>query len=185
MQMETFIVYPDHLHAAMQTPNGTMNIVVTPDAAFMAFPGQGMRDFPASQKAETLDQIKRDPIFIASHAKNPDVFFVAGGIEKVGDIEVRIVDVNAAGTAIRWFVDPQSGHILKETYRTLSQGQPVQGETDLEDWKPVNGVNVPFLRQNKQNGQDSSKAEYTSLEFNPAVDPKLFEKPAEKPAPQP
>ncbi len=185
MQMETFIVYPDHLHAAMQTPNGTMNIVVTPDAAFMAFPGQGTRDFPASQKAETLDQIKRDPIFIASHAKDPNVFFLAGGTEKVGDTEARIVDVNAAGTAIRWFVDPQTGHILKETYRTLNQGQPVQGETDLEDWKSVNGVNVPFLRQNKQNGQDSSKAEYTSLEFNPAVDPKLFEKPAEKPPTQP
>jgi len=185
MQVETFIVYPDHLHAAMQTPNGTMNIVVTPDAAFMAFPGQGMRDFPASQKVETLDQIKRDPIFIASHAKDPNVFFLAGGTEKVGDTQARIVDVNAAGTIIRWFVDPQSGHILKETYRTLSQGQPVQGETDLEDWKSVNGVNVPFLRQNKQNGEDSSTSVYTSLEFNPAVDPRLFEKPPEKPATQP
>jgi len=185
MQVETFIVYPDHLHAAMQTPNGTMNIVVTPDAAFMAFPGQGMRDFPASQKAETLDQIKRDPIFIASHAKDPNVFFLAGGTEKVGDTQARIVDVNAAGTIIRWFVDPQSGHILKETYRTLSQGQPVQGETDLEDWKSVNGVNVPFLRQNKQNGEDSSTSVYTSLEFNPAIDPKLFEKPPERPATQP
>jgi zinc protease len=185
MQMETFVVYPDHLHAAMQTPGGTVNIVVTPDAAFMAVPGQGVRDFPASQKAETLDQIKRDPIFIASHAKDPNVFFRAGGTEKVGDTEASIVDVNAAGTAIRWFVDPQSGHILKETYRTLNQGQPVQGETDMEDWKPVNGVNVPFVRRNKQNGQDSSKAEYTSLEFNPAVDPKLFEKPAEKPPDQP
>jgi zinc protease len=185
MQMETVIVYPDHLHAEMQTPGGTMNIVVTPDAAFMAIPGQGMRDFPASQKAETLDQIKRDPIFIASHAKDPNVFFRAGATEKVGDTEVRIVDVNAAGTAIRWFVDPQSGHILKETYRTLNQGQPAQGETDMEDWKSVNGVNVPFVRHNKQNGQDSSKSEYTSLEFNPAVDPKLFEKPPEKPANQP
>jgi zinc protease len=185
MQVETFIVYPDHLHAAMQTPNGTMNIVVTPDAAFMAIPGQGMRDFPASQKAETLDQIKRDPIFIASHAKDPNVFFRAEGTEKVGDTEARIVDVNAAGTVIRWFVDPQNGHILKETYRTLSQGQPVQGETDMEDWKSVNGVNVPFVRQNKQNGQDSSTSVYTSLEFNPAVDPKLFEKPAEKPPAQP
>jgi len=185
MQMETVIVYPDHLHAEMQTPNGTMNIVVTPDAAFMAIPGQSMRDFPASQKAESLEQIKRDPIFIASHAKDPNVFFRAGGTEKVGDTEARIVDVNAAGAAIRWFVDPQSGHILKETYRTLNQGQPVQGETDMEDWKSVNGVNVPFVRQNKQNGQDSSKSEYTSLEFNPAVDPKLFEKPAEKPPAQP
>ncbi len=185
MQMETVIVYPDHLHAEMQTPNGTVNIVVTPDAAFMAIPGQGMRDFPASQKAESLEQIKRDPIFIASHANDPSMFFRAGGTEKVGDIDARIVDVNSAGVAIRWFVDPKTGHILKETYRTLSQGQPAQGETDMEDWKPVNGLNVPFIRQNKQNGQDSSKSEYTSLEFNPAVDPKLFEKPAEKPAGQP
>jgi zinc protease len=185
MQMETVIVYPDHLHAEMQTPNGTMNIVVTPDAAFMAMPGQGMRDFPASQKTESLEQIKRDPIFIASHSKDPNVFFRAGGTEKVGDIEASIVDVNAAGVAIRWFVDPQTGHILKETYRTLSQGQPAQGETEMKDWKSVNGVNVPFVRQNKQNGQDSSKSEYTSVEFNPAVDPKLFEKPAEKSPAQP
>jgi zinc protease len=185
VQVETIIVYPDHLHAEMQTPNGTMNIVATPDAAFMAVPGQGRRDFPASQKAETLEQIKRDPIFIASHWKDPNMFFRAGGTEKVGDTDARIVDVNAAGVAIRWFVDPKTGHILKETYRTLSQGQPAQGETDMEDWKPVNGVNVPFVRHNKQNGQDSSKSEYTSLEFNPVVDPKLFEKPAEKPATQP
>ena len=39
--------------------------------------------------------------------------------------------------AIRWFVDPQSGRILKETYKTLSnQNGPVQGETDMDDWKP-------------------------------------------------
>jgi zinc protease len=184
MQMKTVIVFPDRLHAEMQTPGGTMNIVVTPDAAFMAVPGMGMRDFPASQKAETLEQIKRDPIFIASHWKDPDVFFRAGGTEKVGDTDARIVDVNAAGTPIRWFVDPQSGRILKETYKTLNQGGPVQGETDMDNWKPISGLNLPLLRHNKQNGEDSSTAEYTALELNPAVDPKLFEKPTEKPAAQ-
>ena len=185
MQMETVIVYPDHLHAEMQTPAGTMDVVVTPDAAFMAVPGQGIRDFPASQKAETLEQIKRDPIFIVSHAKDPNVFFRAEGTEKVGGTDARIVDVTAAGTAIRWFVDPQSGYILKETYRTLSQGGPVQGETDMDNWKSVNGLTVPFMRHNKQNGEDSSTSEYTALEINPPVDPKLFDKPAEKAAGQP
>ena len=179
MQMETVIVFPDRLHAQMQTPGGIMNIVVTPDLAFMAVPGQGMRDFPASQKTETIEQIKRDPVFIASHAKDANVYFRAGGSEKVGEVDARIVDVNVAGASIRWFVDPQSGHILKETYRTLSQGQPVEGETDMDNWKPVNGLTVPFVRHNKQNGQDSSTAEYTKLEFNPTIDPKLFQKPAE------
>jgi zinc protease len=182
VQMETVVVFPDHLHAEMQTPGGTMTIVVTPDTAFMAMQDHGMRDFPASQKAETLEQIKRDPIFIASHWKDPNVLFRSAGTEKVGDVEARIVDVDAAGAAIRWYVDPQSGHILKETYRTLSQGQPAQGETDMDNWKQVNGLTLPLLRHNKQNGQDTSTSEYSTLEFNPKVDPKLFEKPAEKPA---
>jgi zinc protease len=185
VQMETVIVFPDHLHAEMQIPGGTMDIVATPDAAFMAIPGQGMQDLPASQKAEMLEQIKRDPIFIAAHGKDPNVFFNAGGTEKVGDVDARIVDVNAAGAAIRWFVDPQTGHILKETYMTLTQGGPAQGETDMDNWKPIGGLTLPLLRHNKQNGQDSSMAEYTALDLNPAVDPKLFEKPAEKPPAQP
>jgi zinc protease len=180
MQMETIIVFPDHLHAEMQTPAGTMNIVVTPDAAFMTIPGQHLRDFPASQHSETLEQIKRDPIFVASHWKDPNVFFFAGGNEKVGDTDARIVDVNAAGASIRWFVDPQSGHILKETYTTLGQSGPAQGETDMDDWKPISGLNLPLVRHNKQNGQDTSTSEYSALEINPAVDPKLFDKPTEK-----
>jgi hypothetical protein len=185
MQMETVIVFPDHLHAEMQSPNGRVNIVATPDAAFIALPGGEVQSFPESRKAEMMEQIKRDPVFIASHSKDPNVFFRAGGTEKVGDIETRIVDVNADGAAVRWYVDPQSGHILKETYRTLGQGGPAQGETDLDDWKPIAGLNLPLLRHNKQNGQDSSTSEYKTIELNPSVDPKSFEKPAEKPAAQP
>ena len=185
MQMESVIVFPDHLHAEMQTPDGTIRIVVTPDMAFVDLPNGQVQTWPDSRKTETLEQIKRDPVFIASHSKDPNVFFRAAGTEKVGEIEARIVDVNAAGAAIRWFVDPQTGHILKETYRSIGQHGPVQGETDLDNWKPVSGLTLPMLRHNKQDGQDSSTAEYTALEFNPAVDPKLFDKPAEKPAAQP
>jgi zinc protease len=183
--VETIVVFPDHLHADMQTPDGNLEIVYTPDAAFMALPGKGMRDLPASQKAESLEQIKRDPIFIAAHWKDPNVFFRAAGTEKVGDVEARIVDVNAAGAAIRWFVDPQTGHILKETYRTLGPSGPVQGETIMENWKPLGGLTVPLVRKNKQNGEDSSAAEYTALEVNPTVDSKIFDKPAAKEGDQP
>jgi zinc protease len=181
LSMETTIVFPDHLRAEMQTPNGTVNIVVTPEAAFLAFPGGNVQNFPSSQKAETLEQIKRDPIFIASHWKDPNVLFQAAGSEKVGDVDARIVDVNAAGAAIRWFVDPQSGRILKETYPALGQAGPVQGETAMENWKTIEGLTLPLLRKNKQNGEDSSTAEISSIELNPTVDPKIFDKPAEKP----
>ncbi|MGA7401139.1 MAG: pitrilysin family protein, partial [Candidatus Sulfotelmatobacter sp.] len=185
LQMETVIVFPDHLHAEMQTPGGTVTIVATPDVAFLDLPNGDVQNWPEARKSETLEQIKRDPIFIAAHAKDPNVFFRAGASEKVGGTEARVVDVNAAGTAIHWFVDPQTGHILKETYRTIGQQGPVQGETDMDDWKPISGLNLPMVRHNKQNGQDSSTAQYTALELNPTVNPKLFEKPAEKSSAQP
>jgi hypothetical protein len=165
----------------MHSPNGTVNVIVTPDSAYLLLPDGNVRNFPPSQKSETLEQIKRDTIFIASHWKDPNVLFQAAGSEKVGDVDARIVDVNAAGAAIRWFVDPKNGHILKETYRTLGQSGPAQGETTMENWKTVNGLTIPFLRKNKQNGEDSSTAEYSSFELNPAVDAKLFEKPAAQP----
>jgi zinc protease len=180
IQMETVIAFPDRLHAEMQTPNGAVNIVATPDAAFIALPNGGVQPFPDARKTEMLEQIKRDPIFIASHVKDPKVIFEAGGSEKVGDVEAKIVDVNAEGAVIRWFVDPKTGHILKETYQTLGQSGPVQGETDMDDWKPMAGLTLPLVRHNKQNGEDSSTSEYKKLELNPTVDPKLFEKPAEK-----
>ena len=180
MQMQTTIVYPDRLHAELQTPQGTMTLVVTPDTGFASMAGMGTQAMPSDQKAETLEQIKRDPIFIASHWKDPDVFFHAGGTEKVGDIEARIVDVNAAGAAIRWFVNPSDGHILKETYVTLGRNGPAQGETALDDWKTIGGLTIPLQRRNKQNGEETSIVEYKKIEINPAVDPKIFEKPAEK-----
>ncbi len=182
MQMESIIVYPDHLHAEIQAPQGTMTIVVTPDSAF-ASSGMGIEAMPAERKTEALEQIKRDPIFIASHSKDPGFVFQADGGERIGDLEARIVDVNAAGAAIRWYIDPQTGHILRETYKTLSQQGPVEGETQMENWKTVDGITIPMLRRNKQNGQDSSSAEYNAIEFNPSVDEKIFEKPADKTGP--
>jgi zinc protease len=180
MQMQTTIVYPDRLHADLQTPQGTMTIVVTPETGFASMAGMGTQTMPADQKSETLEQIKRDPIFIASHWKDPDVFFHAGGTEKVGNVESRIVDVNAAGAAIRWFVNPTDGHILKETYLTLGRNGPAQGETAMDDWKTIDGITIPLQRKNKQNGEETSLVEYKKLEINPAVDAKIFEKPAEK-----
>jgi zinc protease len=185
MQMENLIVFPDHLHAEMQTPEGAVKIVVTPDAAFVDLPNGQVQNWPEARKTDTLEQIKRDPIFIAAHANDANVFFQADGTEKVGDVEARIVDVNSDGTAIRWWVDPQNGHILKETYTTIGPHGPVQGETDMDEWKPIGGLNLPTVRHNKQDGQESSKSEYTAIEINPPVDPKLFEKPAEKAPAQP
>jgi hypothetical protein len=175
--MEVTIVFPDRMHVAMESPMGPMTVVFTPTSSFMAAQGQ-VREIPGSQRKESLEQIKRDMTFIAQHVDDPKFTFAANGSKKIGDVEAKIVDVNADGTAIRWYVDPKTGHILRETYSAVGASGPFQGQTDLSDWKNFDGFSLPAKHVNKQNDQDSSVINFTEIHFNPQVDSKLFDKPA-------
>jgi zinc protease len=175
--MEITILFPDRMHLAMDSPMGPMTVVFTPTSGFMAAQGQ-VRSLPEPQRKESLEQVKRDLTFIAQHADDPRFTFTASGSERIGDVEAKIVDVNADGTAIRWYVDPKSGRVLRETYAAFGASGPFQGQTDLSDWKIFDGISFPVKHVNRQNGKNSSIVTFTEVHFNPEVDPKLFDKPA-------
>lgn len=178
IQAESTIVYPDHAKVDLHTPQGSFSMIVTPDSGFMSAEGMGVRELPASRKEESLDQIRRDLIYLAQHVDDPEFSFAASGTNKSGGQETTIVDVSGPGVNMRWFVDPESGKVIRETYQALGQSGPVDSETDFSEWKTVEGLNLPFRRDNKQDGKDSSSVQYTSVHLNPNVDPKIFEKPA-------
>jgi zinc protease len=175
--IDVTIVFPDRIHVSMESPMGPMTMVFTSTSGFMAAQGQ-VRDIPSSQRKESLEQIKRDITFIAQHVDDPKFTFTANGSQKIGDVDTKIVDVNADGTPIRWYIDPTSGHIVRETYSATGPSGPFQGETELDDWKNFDGVTLPAKHVNKENGKDSSIVTFTEMHFNPEIDPKLFEKPA-------
>jgi len=172
------IVFPDRMHVDIQTPRGLLTIVVTPQRGFMSASGMGARDLPASEKEESMTQIHRDMIYIGQHLDDPRSIFFADGTAQIGEVETRAVDVRVGDTAIRWFVDPKSGYLLRETYEGVAQSGPFHGETDLSDWRTTEGITLPALRKNKQDGRQTSIVEFTRIDFNPTIDPKLFEKPA-------
>jgi len=176
--MEATVVFPDHMRVNVQTPQGTFALVVSPDAGFIEAIGVGAREMQPGRKNEMLAQIKRDPIYLGQHVHDPAFVFAAAGSEKIGDIEATIVDISGPGVTMRWFVDPQSGRILRETYQAADQGGPFQGQTDFKNWETQDGLTLAKVHQNKHNGEESSVTETTSLEINPAVDAKTFEKPA-------
>jgi zinc protease len=176
--MQATIVYPDRMRVNIQTPEGTLVIAVSPDAGFMAAPGMEARNLPPAQKNETEDQIRRDPVYIGQHLNDPGFIFAAAGSEKIGETDTALVDVSGPGVTIRWYVDPKTGRILRETYQAMGQSGRFQGQTDLETWETHDGLTLPRIHKNKQDGKDSSVAEFTALQLNPTVDPKIFEKPA-------
>jgi hypothetical protein len=109
---------------------------------------------------------------------DPKFIFTASGSEKIGNVDAKIVDVNADGTALRWYIDPARGTLLRESYTASGNSGPFHGETDLSEWKTFDGVNFPTRHVNKQDGKESSVVTFTEVHINPQIDPKLFDKPA-------
>jgi len=175
------VAFPDKMHVNVQTPQGALTIVATPDEGFMSMAGMGTRSMPPAQKAEMLSQLHHDLVYIAQHADDPAFAFTAAGTEKVGDVDAAILDIGGAVPWVRWYIDPTNGHILREKYKAMGQSGPFDGESDLSDWQTADGLTLPHQHKNKQNGQETSVGEFKKIDLNPTVDPKLFEKPAEKP----
>ncbi len=179
VQAEEVAVFPNQSWQKMVTPMGEMSTVVSPTAAFMSAP-MGTQDMPASEKEEALKDMKREPLFIAQHADDPKFVFSAGGSEKVGEVETKILDVNADGAEVRWFVDPQSGRIIRASWQSMGMGGSGETVADYTDWKSVEGISVPFKEIRTRGGEKEASVEVKEFELNPKVDPKLFEKPTSK-----
>ncbi len=183
--VDVYLAFPDSMHVDMQIPQGTLTIVASPDNAYMSMPGMGSRAMPPPQKTEMMSQMHHDLVYVAQHVDDPAFTFTAAGTEKVDDVETAVLDVGGAIPWVRWYVDPKTGHILREKYKAMGQSGSYDGESDLSDWRTADGLTMPYKHENKQNGQQTSTAEFKKIELNPQLDPKLFDKPADKPATQP
>ncbi len=178
---DSLVAFPDRTRTTMQTPMGEITMVVAPAGAFMIAGGES-QPMPASQKENVVNASKRDFLNVAQHVKDPKFIFTADGIEKIGSVDARVLDINADGSHARWYVDPNSGRVLRAVFQRHTPSGPVETTTDYSDWRTVNGITLPFKRTISEGGKEGGAAEIKELVLNPQVDPKLFEKPATGPA---
>ena len=172
------IVYPDHVWQQMNTPRGEMTMAASPSAAFMATP-MGTRDLPSSQKQDMLDDVKRDPIFVAQHAGDPNFTFAAAGTEKIGEVEAAVLEISGEGASVRWDIDPATGRILRARWQASGREGPEEMQSDYSDWRTTDGISLPFQDTQTRNGKAALSEATQKVEINPALDMKIFEKPAE------
>lgn len=173
VDVDEIVVYPGSSRRVLKTPMGEMTMVMTPDAAFMISP-MGNQDMPSGQRSAMQSEAKQDLITVLRSANNPDYTFSVVGTEKVGTVDAQVLQVNAGGATFKWYVDPATGRILRKVANSR-MGEQI---TDYTEWKMVNGVNVPAAVTITAGGQPAGGAKFTTIEINPTIDPKMFEKPA-------
>jgi zinc protease len=177
--IESTLVYPDTMRTIMKTPMGEMSIVVTPDASFMESP-MGARDLPESQRESAVADAKSDDLVVLRNIGQPGYTFTAGAAEKVGSVDARVLEVNAAGSVVRFWIDPQTGRVLRRASKAKGAGASGESITDYSEWKTFDGVTIPVRAASTMDGKPVASVEITSFEVNPTIDPKSFQKPPAK-----
>jgi hypothetical protein len=183
MEIQTAMIFPDHLSQQVDAPFGRLAMVATPAGAFIVGPN-GAQDLPETMRDELLRQVERVPIFLTQKANDPRLTATAAGTEKIGEIEARILDVAYGRMTVRWFVDPKTGRILRAAHESVGlDGKPTKIVADYSDFKIVEGFPVPFHMDVTTNGEKDQVLTLEECKINPGVDAKLFEKPAPPPPP--
>jgi zinc protease len=176
MDIETVTVFPERHRSVIRMPMGEMTVVVTPETAFAILPGMGTRDMPASQRDDVKSQGRQDLITML---KYPERYtFTVAGTEKVNNVDGQILQVGIEGETARWVIDAATGKPLRKIAK--GRGPMAQGDqvTDFTDFKTFGGITFPTAFTTTSNGQTVGSGKLTTVEVNPAVDSKAFEKPA-------
>ncbi|PYQ27737.1 MAG: hypothetical protein DMF56_19220 [Acidobacteria bacterium] len=175
MEMTTVAQYPNSVKVVMNTPMGSITRVISPQAAFMIGP-MGTQDIPSSQRDQASSDMKTELLTVIKNIGNPKYTFSAGATEKVGTVDARVVEVNADGATVKWYVDPATGKLL----RTVSHaGGPMPGDavSEYTEWKTFNGLNLPSATIITRNGEKAGEMHVSNVELNPTIDANEFAKP--------
>jgi hypothetical protein len=184
LEVETVTLFPDSVYQKMQTPGGEVLTVMSPASSFIGMGGQ-TDDMPGALRAESTRQLKVSLLYVAQHAADPKFIFAADGAEKIGEVEAKLLEIDADGAQVRWWIDPQSGRVLRSAGQSLGRGGPMLQVLDNSDWRTVDGISLPFKQAVTQNGQEAGSNQMKELVINPTVDPKLFQRPAGGAEPKP
>ena len=177
MEVQSSMIFPDYLIQEVDSPFGRIGMVVTPTAAFLAS-GQGTQDLPPAAAAELRKQVQRIPLNFARMAGDPKLQMASAGKETVNGAETAILDLRYESTAVRWYVDPRTGRILRTEHDAVSaDGKPVRMVSDYKDYRVVEGFPVAHLLEISTNGDRDQTLIVEEYKFNTGVDRKLFEKP--------
>jgi zinc protease len=177
IESEQIEVGEDKVHIKLNTPGGEMVMVASDQGGFMFVAAMGTRDMPGSQRVTTMKNLRFELWSIARHADDPRYTFAAHGKEKIGDVEATVLDISNSTDQLRWFVDPKTGRVLRSQFEGDTPTGPATQVVDFSEWKTVDGVTLPFHSELSSNGTPSASVAVTSLELNPAVDAKLFDRP--------
>ena len=182
-QTDDLVVCPDKVHYEFQIINDkdsfAFMMVASPAGGFSADRDRKGPSKPRDLKPKAVRDlvdgycsqfVGMAVLFAAQHVTDPTSSFSLSGSERIGGVEAGVFDVNIAGSRSRWYVDPESGRLLRRSW-TDSKGQVLMD--DYSDWRTVGELTIPF-RIRGTRGSKAFDTQYNAIEINPPADERFF-----------
>ncbi|MGH9866656.1 MAG: M16 family metallopeptidase [Candidatus Polarisedimenticolia bacterium] len=169
------MAFPDRMRQELNTPMGQMIRVVAPDEAFMTSP-MGVQPMPDSQKADLMKTLQRHPVMLARNDADT-VKAQHVGQEAVDGTPTEILALTVGADAMRLWVDPSNGRILRQGFRGTGPAGPADFVATFSDFRPAGSLTLPYKIVVAVNGETQQTLLVEEVAVNPAVDAALFAKP--------
>jgi hypothetical protein len=154
--------------------------------AWMTAPWTGSSDPIVLGEFETKamkTQVDIDGMLYDYEAKGYTVEFL--GKEDMDGTPVYVIKLtDTSGDVYTYYIDAENFVILKAKSLLNYQGSKIEGETFMSNYKPVDGIIMPFSMESKMNGQLQSVITVNEYLFNQEVNDSIFIKPEPQPKPQ-
>lgn len=178
MKAQAVIALPDRMRWEVTLPFGTMVQVLNGDGSF----GQGPRGsgpLPAAQREQLAKTLRRLAPVLLKHRDDEGFQAVASGSGEVDGTAVETVQVEIADDVSTLGIDPETGHILSQTYRGSNfMGAPGELEQRFSDFREVDGLILPHASETTFNGEPMLKGTVDSTELDSTIEDSEFEQPA-------
>jgi zinc protease len=173
----TYVMYPDRFRVDAMVGGANVIQVYDRGNAWLKDP-HGVTDAPIPMRAEFAASVERDIIpLLVGAADGTRTVRLLPEEGKDGRVYRVIEIIGALRNPVRLYIDAK-GMVSREAYTEPGPlGRPTQVEEVFSDYRSVDGIQVPFHAELRQNGQTVLDRTLTTVKINSDVDRTLFEKP--------
>lgn len=180
---------PNFMRQEMQIQDKKVVTGYDGEKAWMINPMMGAdapQEVPGPQAEMARDQADFDGPFLDYKTKGHAIELVKGeaadGSDKLpdGTRVFKLKVTRKSGRTQTIALDAESGIELRTSMQLEQGGQTFNVDTDLADYRPVEGVMVPHTVRNSMNGQPMLTMSVEKVEFNVPIEDAVFKMPAKQ-----
>jgi hypothetical protein len=174
---KTYVAYPDKFRVDASIQGIETSQVFNAGAAWVRNP-VGVQDVPQGMRDEMMAGVQRDMIPLLINAAEGRFKVRLLPDEERDGRNYRVLEISGAELPpVRLYVD-SANLVARQAYQAAgADGQPEAAEEVFSDYRPVNGIQVPFRAELLRRGTPILLRTLTAVVFNTPLDDRLFARP--------